>query len=97
MSSLNRFPIATLIMIIITFFFIVMYMITSDIFFYNDNSIRTNFDDMANKTITNPLYRGVVLNNSENQKTFFQYGMITCVCMCPVIFLIEIFSGRRDD
>jgi hypothetical protein len=90
-----RFPVVTMIMIIITFFFIVMYMVTSNLFFYGDNPLKDRFEKMGNDTIKNPLFKNTFLNNSANQKTFFQYGMVTSVCMCPVIGVLELLIDKK--
>lgn len=96
MSAIHRFPIVTFIMILITFFFIIMYMVTSNIFFYSDNPLKSNFEQMGNESLKNPFYKGGYLNNSNQSKTFFQYGMVTSVCMTFVVGIVEIVSSRRS-
>lgn len=96
MSSLEKFPIVTVIMILVTFIFVLLYMVTSNLFFYGDNSLKSSFEAMGNQTMPeNNSFRSDFFNNSEQQKTFFQYGMIGSVCVTPVCALIEILSGRK--
>lgn len=97
MSGITKFPIVTIIMICITGLFIFMYMVTSSVFFYSNDSIKVKLDDSANRSMSEPMYRNAYLNNSEQQKMFYQYGMVTSVVLCPVIAILELTGNKKQQ
>lgn len=88
----------TVIMILVTFIFVALYMVTSSVFFYGPGNLKSSFETMANQTMPDDTpWRSMFFNNSEQQKMFFQYGMIGSVCVTPVCAVIEILGGRKRE
>jgi hypothetical protein len=88
--------VVTVLMILVTFIFIALYMLSSNVYFYGENSLEKHFNEMSNQTMPDDnTFRQNYTSNMAQQKLFFQYGMIGSVCITPVCAILELIAGKK--